>query len=220
VGQWPGHTTNKPTAQDPLPNPDINPAPPGNANGSTTAATLNGPRALTFDASGNLYIAAPVTTRCASSKALLSAPSPAWAARMTPATTGQATSATLNGPRGVMLDPIFGNLYISDYGQPSHSAGQRPDRDHHHRCRHRGGRRQQRRRGPRQPSDRSTGPTWVRFDSMGDMFISDLNNSRVREVYGGADPMGVFNTSSGSDVSVSPSIPPAAYSRRSSPSPR
>jgi hypothetical protein len=82
--------------------------------GQATAAGINTPRALTFDAKGNLYIAdygnnlirkvntaGIITTIAGNGMSGFSGDG------------GQATSASLNGPKGIALDGI-GNIYISD----------------------------------------------------------------------------------------------------------
>jgi hypothetical protein len=82
--------------------------------GQATAAGINSPRAVVFDIAGNLYIAdygnnqirkvntlGIITTIAGNGIAGFSGDG------------GQATAASLNGPKGVKLD-ILGNIYVSD----------------------------------------------------------------------------------------------------------
>jgi sugar lactone lactonase YvrE len=171
---------------------------------------LNLPRAIAFDGgAANLYIAdtggnaVRVVNMQTSTLATLAGTGTANFS----GDGGPAAGATLNGPRGVVVDPVFGNVYISDYsnrrvrmvdrgtnlittvagtGAASYSGDNGPA-----------------------TSAALNGPTWATFDSFGNMFISDLNNARIREVYDTAPTAGRTiamgsTTGVGSNVTVYP----------------
>jgi len=87
----------------------------GNANGTGTAATFNGPEGITIDSSGNLWVAdsgnneiRKVTTP--------GAVVTTWAGSGTAGrANGNGTSASFSMPTGIAADSS-GNLYVADYG--------------------------------------------------------------------------------------------------------
>jgi sugar lactone lactonase YvrE len=83
-------------------------------NGPATNATLNGPRGVCADALGNVYIADSVNQRVrkVGTNGIITTIAGNGAAGFS-GNGGQATSATLNNPYGVALDPL-GRLYIAD----------------------------------------------------------------------------------------------------------
>ncbi|PHX60030.1 MAG: hypothetical protein CK520_01445 [Actinobacteria bacterium] len=90
--------------------------PPSTTPGPATSATLNGPSGVAVDAAGNVYIAdtgnnfVERVTPDGNLKVI------AGGGGTLPSTTsGPATSASLNGPRGVAVDAA-GNVYIADTG--------------------------------------------------------------------------------------------------------
>ncbi len=82
--------------------------------GAATAATLNGPRGLAFDAAGNLYIVTYIANRVR--KVDTAGIITTFAGTGTASSTGDggaATSATINNPRSVWVGPD-GSVYITE----------------------------------------------------------------------------------------------------------
>ncbi|HXD92306.1 MAG TPA: gliding motility-associated C-terminal domain-containing protein [Bacteroidia bacterium] len=87
----------------------------GGDGGPATAAKLHGPQYVTFDASGNLYIADVGNNRIRkiNTTGIISTIAGTGTAGFS-GDGGQATAAKLNGPDGVTFD-TNGNLYVADY---------------------------------------------------------------------------------------------------------
>jgi uncharacterized protein (TIGR03437 family) len=148
-------------------------------NGPATSAQLNGPSGVAVDSAGNLYIADAVNNRI---RKVTNGAITTVAGNGTPdfgGDNGPATSAELNGPRGVAVDSA-GNLYIADTvnnrirkvanGVITTVAG--------------GGLSL----GDNGPATSAylRAPSGVAVDSAGNLYIADTNNNRVREVANGA----------------------------------
>jgi uncharacterized protein (TIGR03437 family) len=86
-------------------------------NGVSTSAALNGPRGITFDSSGNLYIADTGNNRVreVSTELQITTIAGNGATSSSTGDGGPATQSELQGPTGVAAD-TFGNVYISDRG--------------------------------------------------------------------------------------------------------
>jgi len=83
----------------------------GGDNGQATSAELNQPIGVAVDSDGNLYIADSYNNRIRKvSNGVITTVAGGGTSL---GDTGQATSAQLNGPTGVAMDPA-GNLYIAD----------------------------------------------------------------------------------------------------------
>lgn len=150
-------------------------------NGAATGATFSSPRAVAYDASGNLYIADSdnnVIRKVSSSGTVT-----------TVAGTGQqgfggdggsATSAWLDTPTGIAVD-AHGNIYIAD--------------SHNNRIREVSGGTITTIAGSGTASFSGDGgaatgaqldlPSAVAVDASGNLYIADTNNNRIREVRGG-----------------------------------
>jgi uncharacterized protein (TIGR03437 family) len=86
-------------------------------NGSARFASLNSPSALALDSAGNFYIADSLNNRIrkiASDGTITTMAGNGFSGYSGDG--GPATAATLNGPGGLALDGVKGNLYISDSG--------------------------------------------------------------------------------------------------------
>ncbi len=150
--------------------------------GTATSATLNGPYSVVLDSSGNLYIADRSNNRIRKvtvSTGIISTIAGTGSASYS-GDNGAATSATLNGPRGLSFDSS-GNLYISD--QTNHrvrkittstgiittiagsstSGGFSGDRD-------------------AATSAKLYTPSNTAVDSSGNVYIADVDNQRIRKV--------------------------------------
>jgi len=149
-------------------------------NGAATSATLNAPAGVAVDSAGNLYISDSgnsvvrkvaggiIATVAGSGVANYSGDGAA------------ATSATLNGPSGIVLDAA-GNLYIADTGNnrvrivsngvistlAGNGAGAYSGD------------------GLSATTASLFGPTDVKVDPAGNLFIADQQNNRIRMVTGG-----------------------------------
>jgi hypothetical protein len=86
-----------------------------------TSAELNGPTGIDMDAANNIYVADSGNHIIRKTLLTGTTPNPISTVAGTPGTAGYlgdggvATSAELNSPRGVKVDPA-GDIYISDYG--------------------------------------------------------------------------------------------------------
>ncbi len=149
-------------------------------NGPAVSATLNAPRSVTVDAAGNLYISDSGNNviREVSSGTITTI-----AGNGTAGYTGDggaATSATLNQPSGIVLDPA-GSLYIADFANNvvrritkgvittfagNGSAGYTGD-------------------GMAPTSATLSGPRDVKLDAAGNLYIADQTNNVIRIVSGG-----------------------------------
>ena len=149
-------------------------------NGPATSATLNAPWGVTVDSAGNLYIsdAGNNVIRKVSSGTITTI-----AGNGTAGYTGDgaaATSATLNGPSGIVLDPA-GSLYIADFTNHvvrriakgaittfagNGTAGYTGD-------------------GMAPTSATLSGPRDVKLDAAGNLYIADQTNNVIRIVSGG-----------------------------------
>ena len=146
--------------------------------GQATAATLNQPDGVSFDASGNMYIADNANARIR--KVTPSGIISTIAGNGTQGFTGdgaQATAAELHGPLGGVVSDASGNLYIADFLNNrirmintsgiinsvagNGTAGFTGDG------------------GPATAAE-INGPTGVAFDATGNLYISDQYNSRIR----------------------------------------
>ena len=157
-------------------------------NGPATSAQLNGPGAVAVDAAGDLYIAEYSGQRIRKvSKGVITT----VAGNRTQGFSGDdgpATSAQLNTPSGVAVDPA-GNLYIADYGDNrirkvsngvittvagNGTSGNIGDN------------------GPATGAQLNY-PTGVAVDSAGDLYIAEYSGQRIRKV-----SKGVITTVAGS----------------------
>jgi sugar lactone lactonase YvrE len=143
-----------------------------------TSAQLNGPRTISVDASGSLYIADFNNNRVRKVNASgMITTIVGTGTRGFSGDDGLATAAQLNGPNGINIDPL-GNLYISETlgqhirkvdttGTITTFAG--------------GGLPQLGDGGPATAAqfDPTSG---VAFDASGNLYIADFNNNRVRKV--------------------------------------
>ena len=151
----------------------------GGDNGPATSAQLNVPEGVTVDAAGNLYIAdrdnnrvrkvanGVITTIAGNGTAGYSGDG------------GPAISAELNGPLGIAVDAA-GNIYIADYynnrirkvsnGAITTVAG--------------GGSSGLGENGPA-TNAQFNGPYGVAIDALGNLYIADHGNYRIRKVSGG-----------------------------------
>ncbi len=149
-------------------------------NGPATSATLNAPWGVTVDTSGNLYISDAgnrvirkvsggiITTVAGNGTAGFSGDN------------GAATSATLNGVSGIALD-LAGNLYIADF------ANNRIRRVANGTITTVAGNGVAAFSGDngQATSASLSGPVDVKLDALGNLYIADQGNSRIRMVSGG-----------------------------------
>lgn len=150
--------------------------------GAATSASLTSPGGITFDASGNLYIADIHSIRKVSNGVITTVAG--ITAVGTPlrydGDNGPATSAHLNGASSVAVDTA-GNLYIADSGNNrirkvsngvittvagNGTAGFSGD-------------------GGPATSAQLNGPRAVAVDSAGNLYVADTGNSRVRKISDG-----------------------------------
>ncbi len=80
--------------------------------GAATAAQLNRPQGIAFDAAGNLYIADDNRIRKITTTGVISTFAGTGSAGYS-GDGGQATAASLHGPEGIVFDPS-GNLFVAD----------------------------------------------------------------------------------------------------------
>jgi uncharacterized protein (TIGR03437 family) len=146
-------------------------------NGAATSASLNGPVAVAVDASGNLYIAdaGNNVVRKVSAGGIITTVAGNGTAGFS-GDGGPAKSAQLWTPSGVAVDHA-GNLYIADYGNYRIrlvSAGTISTIAGNGTEAYAGD------GGPATAA--SLAPAGIATDALGDLFIADQNNNRIREV--------------------------------------
>ena len=163
--------------------------------GQATSAALNTPWGITFDATGNLYIADWVNQRIrqVNTLGIITTFAGSGATGISSGSYsgdgGQATAATLNSPQGIAFDAT-GNLYIADGGNNrirmvntlgviSTFAGNGTG-------------------GPFGNGGQATaaelqGPQGVAFDASGNLYIADYSNNRIQKV----NTSGIVNTCAG-----------------------
>jgi len=160
--------------------------------GLATSAQLPGPRSLAVGTSGNLYIADTQSVREVSPMGIIST----VAGSKSPGDSGDggpATSAQLYAPRGMVFDRS-GNLYVSDEsdncvrkvtpaGLISTVAGNQTRGDSGD--------------GGPATSAQLASPGYLAFDSIGNLYIADQGNGRVRKV----TPAGIITTVAGTGTS-------------------
>jgi uncharacterized protein (TIGR03437 family) len=159
--------------------------------GPATSASLYGPSAVALDASGNLYIADWVNNRIrkVSPSGIISTVAGNGVAGFS-GDGGPATSASLNRPAGIAVDAA-GNLYIADSwnnrirkvspsGIISTVAGGGPALGDG---------------GPATSASLSN-PSGVAVDALGNLYIADWANNRIRKV----SPSGIISTVAGNGV--------------------
>ena len=151
----------------------------GGDGGAATSATLNWPRGVAVDGSGNLYIADTRNGRIRKVDASTGNISTVAGTATISGDGGAATAARLFGPRGVALDGS-GNLYIADTGNNrirkvdattgnistiagSGATGFSGD-------------------GGAATAARLFGPRGVALDGSGNLYIADTFNNRIRKV--------------------------------------
>jgi uncharacterized protein (TIGR03437 family) len=145
--------------------------------GVATSASLNGPVAVAVDASGNLYIAdaGNNVVRKVSTSGIITTVAGNGTAGFS-GDGGRATSAQLWTPSGVAVDHA-GNLYIADYGNYRIrlvSAGTISTIAGNGTEAYAGD------GGPATAA--SLAPAGIASDALGNLFIADQNNNRIREV--------------------------------------
>ena len=171
-------------------------------NGPATGAQLNGPTGVAADSAGNLYIADLGNNRI---RKVSNGVITTVAGNGTPSYSGDdgpATSAQLNGPSGVAVDSA-GNVYIVDEGNSrirkvsngvitTVAGGGSVLGDN----------------GPA-TSAQLNGPSSVSADSIGDLYIADTGDNRIRKVSNGAittvagngNPLGDNGTATSAELS-------------------
>ena len=169
--------------------------------GQATNATLNYPTDMAFDAVGNMYIADSYNNliRMVDTSGIIStvAGNGCNASVGTGCFSGdggQATSASLYNPYGIAID-IFGNLYIADAGNHcirkvntagiittvagNDTAGYSGD-------------------GGPAVNAQLWLPNGISVDTLGNLYISDTHNNRIRKV----DALGIITTIAGNGLGV------------------
>lgn len=173
--------------------------------GPATAAELNYPVGICFDASGNLYIGDETNRRIriVNTSGIINTFAGTGTAGFS-GDGGPATAAELQSPDGVVADAA-GNLYVADRynyrirkintaGIITTYAGSGTDEF----C------------GDGGPATAACfyEPSNLRIDSYGNLYIADFHNGRVRIV----NPSGIVNTFAGGGSSISSGIPATSAS--------
>jgi sugar lactone lactonase YvrE len=172
-------------------------------NGPATSAQLNGPQAVTLDASGNIYIADTGNNVIRKISGTTITTVAGNGTQCNPATSslcgdgGAATSAKLNTPTDVKLDSS-GNIYIADQADfvvrevsassgvisnvaGSYAAGYSPTAGNS---------------GPATSAQLNI-PQAIALDSSGNIYIADTGNNIIRKVSGGTMTTAVGNGTAG-----------------------
>jgi len=155
----------------------------GGDNGPAIGAQLAGPTGVASDAAGNIYIADSVNN-VVRRVDVLTQNITTVAGGGTPASGngdgGPATSATLSGPRGVVVD-AYGNLYIADFGN---NEIRRVDFLTNKITKFAGGGTPASGIGDGGLATAAvlSGPSAVALDANGNIYISDTNHNVVRQV--------------------------------------
>jgi sugar lactone lactonase YvrE len=159
--------------------------------GPATAATLNGPQSLVFDAAGNLYIADNLNGRVRKVSPAGIITTVAGGGK-DPVTDGaDALTVTLGRPRNLALD-AQGNLFIWD-GSLNRVLKMRPDGKLSFYAGN-GTAGFSGDGGPATAAQLNAPFLYMTADSAGSLFVADQNNNRVRKI----TPDGVITTVAGS----------------------
>jgi len=161
--------------------------------GQATAATLDYPFGITLDGAGNIYIADTDNNRIRKLNTMgVISTIAGGGSGSTIGDGGQATAAQLNQPLQAIFDPI-GNMYIVDFGNQrirkvntagvittiagNGIAGFAGD-------------------GGQATAARLKHPNEITFDAVGNLYIADQNNQRIRKV----NTLGIISTIAGTGV--------------------
>jgi sugar lactone lactonase YvrE len=177
--------------------------------GAATAAKLNSPRAIAFDAAGNLYIADynnNVIRKVTTATGIIT--TVAGTTSGYSGDGGLATSAKLNHPYGLVFD-VAGNMYISDAGNNvirkvttatgiiTTVAGNFPGGGYSG-------------DGGTATSAQLNSPRGIAFDAAGNLYIADALNNVIREV---TTATGIITTVAGSTLGYSGDGGPATSAK-------